>query len=183
MSEEENKITSVEIPSGLKPVPNLTGKDRDLIKMLKHRYIEKGIKITDDDPLIAIILGQDILLDIYAATLSEDLNSRLDSIMEGLNTFPVKVSEELTQKADAYLSMIEKIDNKSQEHLSGEFDNFAKRVSKYAKDTETHIRSLKVDERTPEPSLSGIKVFGLCFISSLISVSIALAVGYQLLTH
>lgn len=180
---EPRMLTDVEIPSGILKDNTLTNKDRDLIKLLKHKYIEKGIKITDDDPLIAIILGQDVLLDVYAATLSEELNVRLDAIKEGLNSFPLKVSEELTDKADAYLSMIEKIDSKSQEHLSGEFDSFAKRVSQYAKDTESYLKSIKVEDRPQQAAISGLKVFSLCLVSSLISVTLALAVAYQILLH
>lgn len=49
MSEEGKKITNVEIPQGVLE-SGRTDKDMELINKLKHKYIEKNIKITDDDP-------------------------------------------------------------------------------------------------------------------------------------
>ena len=80
MSEDGKRLTSVEIPDGLLKQSNRTEKDQELITKLKHMYIEKGIKITDDDPLIAILLGQDVLLSIYDTQLSERINNRFNTL-------------------------------------------------------------------------------------------------------
>lgn len=177
MSEEGKKITNVEIPHGVLE-SSRTDKDMELINKLKHRYIEKNIKITDDDPLIAILLGQDVLLEIYDMQISERINKRFDSLEKALSTFPVRVSDELNERAENFLNLIEKVDNQVENHLQSELKSFQGHVSDYAKSTESHLKSIKIGDDKKVESISYAKVFAISFISSALAVSLALACFY-----
>ncbi|EJF2737314.1 TPA: hypothetical protein OOF39_004583 [Kluyvera ascorbata] len=178
MSEEGKKITNVEIPQGVLE-SGRSDKDMALINKLKHKYIEKNIKITDDDPLIAILLGQDVLLEIYDMQISERINKRFDSLEQALSTFPVRVSEQLNERAENFLNLVEKIDSSVESHLANELKTFQGNVRDYAKSTETHLKSIKVGaDNTKAENISYAKVFAISFIASALAVSLALACFY-----
>lgn len=184
MSEEGKKITNVDIPSGLldEPGTGKSAKDMELITRLKHKYIEKGIKITDDDPLIAILLGQDVLLDIYDMQISERINKRFDSLEQALSTFPVRVSEQLNERAENFLNLVDKVDSQVENHLNGELKSFQTNVRDYALSVESHLKSKNIgsDDKKPE-SISYARVFGISFIAASLAVALVLACFYYLL--
>ncbi|EBY7550167.1 hypothetical protein ACNCSK_004581 [Escherichia coli] len=178
MSEEGKKISNVEVPQGVLE-SGRTGKDMELINKLKHKYIEKNIKITDDDPLIAILLGQDVLLEIYDMQISERINKRFDSLEQALSTFPVRVSEQLNERAENFLNLVEKIDSSVESHLVNELKTFQGNVRDYAISTENHLKSIKVgSDNKKADNISYAKVFAVSFISSALAVSLALACFY-----
>lgn len=178
MSEEGKKISNVEVPQGVLE-SGRTGKDMELINKLKHKYIEKNIKITDDDPLIAILLGQDVLLEIYDMQISERINKRFYSLEQALSTFPVRVSEQLNERAENFLNLVEKIDSSVESHLVNELKTFQGNVRDYAISTENHLKSIKVgSDNKKADNISYAKVFAVSFISSALAVSLALACFY-----
>ncbi|EGB7013652.1 hypothetical protein H8C17_002615 [Salmonella enterica] len=177
MSDEGKKITNVEIPQGVLE-SGRTGKDMELITKLKHKYIEKNIKITDDDPLIAILLGQDVLLEVYDMQISERINKRFDSLEQALSTFPVRVSDQLNERAENFLDLVEKVDNQVENHLKNELKDFQSNVRDYAKSTESYIKSIKVvDDKKPE-SISYTKVFAISFIAAMLAMALVLTGFY-----
>ncbi|MCK8335972.1 hypothetical protein LXA54_16920 [Erwinia amylovora] len=181
MSEDGKKITHVEIPGGLldSEGSGKTAKDMELITRLKHKYIEKGIKITDDDPLIAILLGQDVLLDIYDMQISERINKRFDSLEKALSTFPVRVSDQLNERAENFLNLVEKVDNQVENHLQSELKSFQVNVRDYAQSTEKHLKSQNfgADDKKADP-ISYARVFGVSFIAASLAIALALTVFY-----
>lgn len=192
MSDESKKIDDVVIPSALlgglqnpteskgeKEIPKNELLRHDFVKQLKRAYIDYGIKINDDDPLIAVLIGQNVLIDLYEQETTKHIDSKFDALERALSTFPVRVSEELNERAENFLTMVEKVDSQVEQHLNAEFTDFQKRVAGYAQDTEKYLRSIKAgDEPKQTNSISGIKIFGLCFVSSLFSVTIALVAFY-----
>ncbi|EOO1516979.1 hypothetical protein BL773_RS27060, partial [Escherichia coli] len=101
----------------------------------------KGIKITDDDPLIAILLGQDVLLSIYDTQLSERINNRFNTLETALNSFPVRVSDQLNERAENFLNLVDKVDNQVEQHLKSELKGFQENVRDYAQSTENRLKS------------------------------------------
>ncbi|EPD8634626.1 hypothetical protein ACSE4R_004086 [Escherichia coli] len=179
MSEDGKRLTSVEIPDGLLKQSNRTEKDQELITKLKYMYIEKGIKITDDDPLIAILLGQDVLLSIYDTQLSERINNRFNTLETALNSFPVRVSDQLNERAENFLNLVDKVDNQVEQHLKSELKGFQENVRDYAQSTENRLKSIKVDgSASKSESISYAKVFGVSFIASAFAVAVVLAAFY-----
>jgi len=183
MSEDGKKITNVEIPGGLlnEEVSGKTAKDMELITKLKHKYIEKGIKITDDDPLIAILLGQDVLLEIYDMQISEHITKRFDSLEKALSTFPVRVSDQLNERAENFLNLVEKVDDQVGNHLESELKSFQTNVRDYAKTTENHLKSKNFgSEDKKTESISYARVFAVSFIAASLAVALVLAGFYNL---
>lgn len=151
-----------------------------IIEAMKMAYIKSDIKISDDDPIIAVIYGQTAVLEVY----SEIVNERLNLIEQGLSQFPIRIQEDLEVKASALIQLLNDGSNALNSAIDGEIKNSQDKISEYA-DSMVKLCKNKIDNiTTPKQSQNGgiLKIITISFFTSLLGALGAIAIAYNFLT-
>ncbi|KMK87235.1 hypothetical protein KCQ_05481 [Pectobacterium atrosepticum ICMP 1526] len=180
-----NMINSFTIPSGLSGQQMKKDSEQakaDFVKKLKRAYIDHGIKINDDDPIIAVLIGQEVLIDIYQNETLQYINNKFDILEKSLNTFPVRVNEELNERAESFLNMVQQVDSKAEKHFDDELSNFQKKVSDFANNAEIYLKSQQLTHKEkPKEGFSKSDLFKIyigIFGFSFLGIGAALVLFY-----